>query len=158
MVVVHTLLVNDIQAYILETDAAFPTEARRQAEDILVKNGAQYYFQIFSGASHGFGARGDPADDAQRASTLFLHIHPLITSRLLLYRLCERGMCARILALVQQVRSVVTHLNSKEGMLSSSLKCKIAMLLTVTRSVRTRCIQLYTVIIITNGSILQSFI
>ncbi|KAI9566330.1 dienelactone hydrolase [Boletus coccyginus] len=49
-----------------ETDAAFPTEARRQAEDILVREKANYYFQIFSGVSHGFGARGDPADDAQR--------------------------------------------------------------------------------------------
>jgi dienelactone hydrolase len=49
-----------------ETDAAFPTEARRQAEDILVKNKAHYYFQIFSGVSHGFGTRGDPADGAQR--------------------------------------------------------------------------------------------
>ncbi|KAF8555052.1 alpha/beta-hydrolase [Imleria badia] len=49
-----------------DTDAAFPVEARRQAEDILVKNKAHYYFQIFSGVSHGFGTRGDPADDAQR--------------------------------------------------------------------------------------------
>ncbi|KAH0825944.1 hypothetical protein J3R83DRAFT_7536 [Lanmaoa asiatica] len=50
----------------VEIDHAFPAEARRQAEDILVKNKAHYYFQVFSGASHGFGARGDPADDAQR--------------------------------------------------------------------------------------------
>ncbi|KAG8219213.1 Alpha/Beta hydrolase protein [Butyriboletus roseoflavus] len=49
-----------------EIDQAFPVEARRQAEDILVKNKAHYYFQIFSGTTHGFGARGDPADDSQR--------------------------------------------------------------------------------------------
>lgn len=71
----HVLLVNPIKAEtehnIAEIDQAFPTEARRQAEDILIKNKAHYYFQIFSGASHGFGARGDPADDAQRASFPF---------------------------------------------------------------------------------------
>lgn len=55
-----------------ETDTAFPTEARRQAEDILVKNKMHYYFQIFSGVSHGFGTRGDPADDTQRALSSFL--------------------------------------------------------------------------------------
>jgi len=49
-----------------ETDMAFPTEARRQAEDILVKNEAQYYFQVFSGTTHGFGTRGDLSDDTQR--------------------------------------------------------------------------------------------
>ncbi|KAF9235040.1 Alpha/Beta hydrolase protein [Melanogaster broomeanus] len=49
-----------------EIDAAFPAEARRQTEDILVKKKAEYYFQIFSGVSHGFGSRGDPSVDAQR--------------------------------------------------------------------------------------------
>ncbi|KAF8835156.1 alpha/beta-hydrolase [Paxillus ammoniavirescens] len=49
-----------------ETDAAFPAEARRQTEDILVKNKTKYYFQIFSGVSHGFAARGDPSVDDQR--------------------------------------------------------------------------------------------
>jgi len=49
-----------------ETDFAFPTEARRQAEDILAKNKAQYYIQIFGGVSHGFGTRADPTNDTQR--------------------------------------------------------------------------------------------
>jgi dienelactone hydrolase len=49
-----------------EIDGAFPTAARRQTEDILVKNKAHYYFQVFSGVSHGFATRGDPADDTQR--------------------------------------------------------------------------------------------
>ncbi|KAG9308285.1 Alpha/Beta hydrolase protein [Chiua virens] len=50
----------------VEIDHAFPAAARRQAEDVLAKNKAHYYFQIFSGVSHGFGTRGDPADDTQR--------------------------------------------------------------------------------------------
>ena len=59
----------------MESDFAFPVEARRKAEDILVKNKAHYYFQIFSGVSHGFAARGDPSDDTQRTSTLLRRIH-----------------------------------------------------------------------------------
>ena len=110
--------------YILETDAAFPAQARREAEEILVKNKAHYYFQIFSGVSHGFGTRGDPADDAQRAFTLFgRRIHTLI-SQSLLNRLCEGGMCTWIPALVQQVHSVVL-VHWKNVVLSSSLKCTI---------------------------------
>ncbi|KAF9225118.1 alpha/beta-hydrolase [Gyrodon lividus] len=49
-----------------ETDAAFPAEARRQTEDILVEKKAHYYFQTFSGVTHGFATRGDPSVDAQR--------------------------------------------------------------------------------------------
>lgn len=86
-----------------ENDHAFPVEARRQAEDLLVKIRAQYYIQVFSGASHGFGARADISDDAQRALSFFWQrIYSCHFDRL-----CERGMCPWILALVQQVCGVV---------------------------------------------------
>ncbi|KAH7925374.1 alpha/beta-hydrolase [Leucogyrophana mollusca] len=49
-----------------ETDQAFPPESRRRAEDILVEMKAPYYFQIFSGVSHGFATRGDPSVDSER--------------------------------------------------------------------------------------------
>ena len=42
-----------------ETDFSFPTEARRKAEDILVKNKKQYFIQVFSGVNHGFAVKGD---------------------------------------------------------------------------------------------------
>ncbi|KAG8214444.1 hypothetical protein J3R82DRAFT_9467 [Butyriboletus roseoflavus] len=41
-------------------DFAFSLEARRRAEDILVSNKSTYFFQVFSGVSHGFAVRGDP--------------------------------------------------------------------------------------------------
>ncbi|KAF5384635.1 hypothetical protein D9757_007499 [Collybiopsis confluens] len=44
-----------------ETDHTFPTESRRIAEDILISNKANYYFQVFSGVVHGFANRGDPS-------------------------------------------------------------------------------------------------
>jgi dienelactone hydrolase len=50
---------------LLETDAAFPASLRRRAEDILVEKKATYYFQIFSGVSHGFGTRADPEVETQ---------------------------------------------------------------------------------------------
>ncbi|KAI9566326.1 Alpha/Beta hydrolase protein [Boletus coccyginus] len=40
-------------------DLAFPLEARRRAEDILVRNKSSYYFQVFSGVSHGFAVSYD---------------------------------------------------------------------------------------------------
>ncbi|KAE9396574.1 alpha/beta-hydrolase [Gymnopus androsaceus JB14] len=44
-----------------ETDHTFPLKERRIAEDILVENKAQYFFQIFSGVEHGFASRSDPS-------------------------------------------------------------------------------------------------
>jgi len=49
-----------------EVDVTFPLEARRRAEDILVRNEASYYFQVFSSVSHGFAVRGDPNVPHQR--------------------------------------------------------------------------------------------
>lgn len=49
-----------------ETDSAFPVPFRRQVEDILVEKKATYYFQVFSGVSHGFGTRGDPEVETER--------------------------------------------------------------------------------------------
>ncbi|KAH7906930.1 Alpha/Beta hydrolase protein [Hygrophoropsis aurantiaca] len=49
-----------------ETDHAFPASARRRAEDILVERHANYYFQTFSGVSHGFATRGDPGVGSER--------------------------------------------------------------------------------------------
>jgi len=43
-----------------EVDRAFPVEARRRAEDILVANKTNYHIQVFAGVSHGFATRGDP--------------------------------------------------------------------------------------------------
>ncbi|KAF7972742.1 hypothetical protein HWV62_17098 [Athelia sp. TMB] len=45
-----------------EDDPVFTLESRRNAEDILRKNKAQYHFQVFSGVSHGFATKGDPND------------------------------------------------------------------------------------------------
>ncbi|KAF5390821.1 hypothetical protein D9757_004572 [Collybiopsis confluens] len=42
------------------TDHTFPLPSRRIAEDILVERKRQYYFQVFSGVTHGFASRGDP--------------------------------------------------------------------------------------------------
>ncbi|EGN93573.1 hypothetical protein SERLA73DRAFT_189276 [Serpula lacrymans var. lacrymans S7.3] len=42
-----------------EVDRAFPVEARRRAEDILVANKTHYHIQVFAGVSHGFATRGD---------------------------------------------------------------------------------------------------
>ncbi|KAG2090775.1 uncharacterized protein F5147DRAFT_724479 [Suillus discolor] len=50
----------------IETDSAFPATFRRHVEDILVEKRATYYFQIFSGVSHGFGTRGDPEIETER--------------------------------------------------------------------------------------------
>ncbi|OAX37883.1 alpha/beta-hydrolase [Rhizopogon vinicolor AM-OR11-026] len=49
-----------------ETDFAFPAPLRRRTEDILVEKKATYYFQIFSGVSHGFGTRADPEVETQK--------------------------------------------------------------------------------------------
>ncbi|KAF8131431.1 dienelactone hydrolase [Boletus edulis] len=43
-----------------EDDFLFPLEARRRAEDILVRNKSSYYVQVFSGVTHGFAVRGNP--------------------------------------------------------------------------------------------------
>jgi dienelactone hydrolase len=42
-----------------EADPGFPVEARRRAEDILVHNKSNYFFQVFSGVSHGFAVRAN---------------------------------------------------------------------------------------------------
>ncbi|KAG9315938.1 dienelactone hydrolase [Chiua virens] len=44
-----------------EDDFTFPLDKRRRAEDILVSNKSTYFFQVFSGVSHGFAVRGDPS-------------------------------------------------------------------------------------------------
>ena len=44
----------------IETDHMFSKQSRRRAEDILEEVKATYHIQIFSGAVHGFGTRGDP--------------------------------------------------------------------------------------------------
>lgn len=49
-----------------ETDTAFPASFRRQVEDILVEKKATYYFQIFSGVSHGFATRANPEVETER--------------------------------------------------------------------------------------------
>ncbi|KAI9566328.1 Alpha/Beta hydrolase protein [Boletus coccyginus] len=51
-----------------ENDSSFPLEARRRAEDILVRNKSSYYFQVFSGISHGFAVRCDLNVPHERAS------------------------------------------------------------------------------------------
>jgi len=50
---------------LLETDFASPAPFRRRAEDILAEKKATYYFQIFSGVSHGFGTKGGPGEETQ---------------------------------------------------------------------------------------------
>lgn len=42
-----------------ETDNIFPTEKRRESEDILVGIKATYQINLFSGVEHGFAVRGD---------------------------------------------------------------------------------------------------
>ncbi|KAF8555051.1 alpha/beta-hydrolase [Imleria badia] len=49
-----------------EDDFTFQLEARRRAEDILVRNKSSYYFQVFSGVAHGFAVRADPNVPDQR--------------------------------------------------------------------------------------------
>jgi len=49
-----------------EVDGAFPAESRRRAEDILAEKKAKYLVQVFSGVSHGFATRGDPAVENSR--------------------------------------------------------------------------------------------
>ena len=48
-----------------EVDHTFPLEARRKAEDILVKNKATYFFQVFGSVQHGFALRADPSIPVQ---------------------------------------------------------------------------------------------
>ncbi|EAU93581.2 hypothetical protein CC1G_02811 [Coprinopsis cinerea okayama7 len=49
-----------------ETDFTFPPESRRRAVDILAEKKATYHVQLFSGVSHGFATRGDPAVENTR--------------------------------------------------------------------------------------------
>ena len=42
-----------------EVDGAFPTSARRRAEDILAERKKNYHIRLFSGVEHGFAVRGD---------------------------------------------------------------------------------------------------
>lgn len=49
-----------------EIDSAFTPELRRAIEEDLSARKMTYCFQIFSGASHGFATRGDPAVESQR--------------------------------------------------------------------------------------------
>ncbi|KAH6901633.1 Alpha/Beta hydrolase protein [Coprinopsis sp. MPI-PUGE-AT-0042] len=45
-----------------ETDGSFPWASQRRATDILVERKHRYHLQVFSGTSHGFATRADPAD------------------------------------------------------------------------------------------------
>ncbi|KAH6918336.1 Alpha/Beta hydrolase protein [Coprinopsis sp. MPI-PUGE-AT-0042] len=45
-----------------EADATFSTEARRRTVDLLIGKNATYHHQVFSGVTHGFATRADPAD------------------------------------------------------------------------------------------------
>ncbi|KAH8113618.1 alpha/beta-hydrolase [Phellopilus nigrolimitatus] len=49
-----------------EIDHTFPIEFRRRAEDVLVEDGRNYHFQVFSGVKHGFAVRGDPDVENER--------------------------------------------------------------------------------------------
>ncbi|KAI6003574.1 Alpha/Beta hydrolase protein [Pisolithus marmoratus] len=49
-----------------EIDNAFNPDLRRSVEDALSAKKATYYFQIFSGALHGFGTRADLSVESQR--------------------------------------------------------------------------------------------
>ncbi|KAG6332742.1 hypothetical protein ID866_6349 [Astraeus odoratus] len=49
-----------------EEDHAFGPELRRAVEDALSARKMSYYFQIFSGAAHGFATRADPSVESQR--------------------------------------------------------------------------------------------
>ncbi|KAF9042292.1 dienelactone hydrolase [Panaeolus papilionaceus] len=49
-----------------EIDNTFPADKRRQAEDILREINATYLIQVYSGVSHGFATRGDPAVEISR--------------------------------------------------------------------------------------------
>ena len=51
-----------------EVDFSFPLEARRRAEDILVRNKSTYFIQVFSGVAHGFAVRCDLNIPHERAS------------------------------------------------------------------------------------------
>ncbi|KAG9313257.1 dienelactone hydrolase [Chiua virens] len=51
-----------------EDDHTFPHEARRRAEDIMVRNKSTYHFQVFSGVKHGFAVRGNPDVPQERWS------------------------------------------------------------------------------------------
>ena len=53
---------------VTEEDITFSLEARRRAEDILVRNKSRYYIQVFSGVSHGFAVRCDLNVPHERAS------------------------------------------------------------------------------------------
>lgn len=52
-----------------EIDHTFPTDARRQALDIMRKGKKTYELQLFSGVEHGFALRGDMSDPYQRELT-----------------------------------------------------------------------------------------
>ena len=53
-----------------EEDFTFSLEARRRAEDILVRNKTGYFIQVFSGVAHGFAVRGNPDVPDERAFLL----------------------------------------------------------------------------------------
>jgi hypothetical protein len=57
---------------LLETDHMFSKQSRRRAVDILEEEvKATYHIQIFSGAIHGFGTRGDPNVEDTRSFFFF---------------------------------------------------------------------------------------
>lgn len=49
-----------------DIDNAFKPDLRRSVEDVLSAKKVTYYFQIFSGVSHGFATRADPSVETQR--------------------------------------------------------------------------------------------
>jgi len=50
----------------IEDDHLFPLAPRRRAEDIMIDRKCTYYFQIFSGVTHGFAVRGNPDVEIER--------------------------------------------------------------------------------------------
>ncbi|KAI0275465.1 Alpha/Beta hydrolase protein [Gloeopeniophorella convolvens] len=47
-------------------DFLFPRASRHRAEEILLEKGTPHHLQVFAGAPHGFGTRGDPNVPMQR--------------------------------------------------------------------------------------------
>ena len=62
----------------------FSKESRRRAEDILEEVKATYHVQVFSGAIHGFGTRGDPEVEDSRMYFKPLNSYIIIDSYLIL--------------------------------------------------------------------------
>jgi hypothetical protein len=75
---------------VTEVDFTFPLEARRRAEDILVRNKSSYFFQVFSGVAHGFAVRCDLNVPHERASLSRVCVPMLILFRVGLGQVGQR--------------------------------------------------------------------